>query len=1122
MSIERRLSAVLSEFARTLLTDLSIESILDHLVLRIVHVLPVSGAGVTLISPGVAPRLIAGSDPLALRFEGMHGELNEGPGILASSSGDAVSVHDLRNDDRFPRFSARAVEQGLAAVFAFPLKAGDHQIGALDLYQTTAGSLPEDVVDAAQTLADVAAAYLVIAQARFDLDGALKARMVAEEPRRRLPEQKTLRIGPLKVDLEAGLVTAEDRPIDLTTKEFGLLAFLAARPGHTFSRAELLRAVWQSSSDRQQNDTVTEHIRRLRTKIEPNPRRPQMLKTIRGAGYRLDLPSPGTFVAGDKSFHLLEVGVAVHVEGRIVAADATTIEILGYANEDDVLGKDLLDFVASVSHDAAAERFMLTRGDQARRSEMMTFKRLDGNEVIVEVGSSTITWEGQRAGRVELFVSADPSSRLRHLVTGVHSELSDAVIVTDLHFHVRSWNGAAERLYGWTEQEVLGRHLLDFVGWEGDELASGATNLEITGRWHAEGRQRTRDGSLIDAISSMTMMRDESGDVIGIVFVNRPVLPLLDQRDDSVFPDVSDLRRGFDAQEFEVYFQPAVALADGTIMTVEALVRWQHPDRGLLRPDAFIEIAERNGLIFELDAFVLDTASRQVAAWRAGGVDVGLSINVSAAELADPELVDRTIMTIGATGLDPHALWIEVTETSLVLDVDQAAAVLHRLADYGIGIAIDDFGTGWASLTYLSKFPIHALKIDRIFVAGIVENVNDRAIVKSIVNLGAELGLVVVAEGIETVAQCEAVVALGCLIGQGYLFGRPTPADAVPLHRFNRLEATDGEPSPPGSTGAGPFALREPAVTELSAAPTEQVQSDAGPGLHAARPERRPTATGLGLPPRVVEASEVGALPKPVGGQPDEHQCVSGMLRGLLRVRTSEGAVELLQQTVLGLGGRLVLASENDTDALPLDVSLGEGPPMLAAAEPFSVARMQLERALPRLVEDARQTIDLLRRAERLIEERNQDLLTGLANRRVLDRLLPRIDAGVIVMVDLDHFKAVNDGGGHAAGDAVLARFGQMLANEVRTSDTICRVGGEEFVIVLPRANVAAATELVDRIRAAWVIAAPLPVTFSAGMASVSDLGGTAALLAADQAMYLAKSNGRNRTEVAADQNGRG
>lgn len=157
----------------------------------------------------------------------------------------------------------------------------------------------------------------------------LAARVLAVERRRSLTEDTTLRIGPLEIDLKAREVTADDRLIDLTTKEFALLAFLAARPGHTFSRAELLRAVWQSSPDWQQSATVTEHVRRLRTKVEPDPRRPQMLKTVRGAGYRLDVPSPGTCDAGKQDAQLLGAGAVIHVKGRIVAADAAAVDILG-------------------------------------------------------------------------------------------------------------------------------------------------------------------------------------------------------------------------------------------------------------------------------------------------------------------------------------------------------------------------------------------------------------------------------------------------------------------------------------------------------------------------------------------------------------------------------------------------------------------------------------------------------------------------------------------------------------------------------------------------------------------------------------------------------------------------
>jgi diguanylate cyclase (GGDEF)-like protein len=177
MEIERRLSDVLSEFARTLVTDFPIQAILDHLVVRIVDVLPVSAAGVTLIAPGSDPRYISASDEAAMCFERLQTELGEGPCLVAYEKGEAVLVPDLRTDDRFPTFAPRALEAGLAAVFTFPLRQDDHQLGALDLYRTSAGPLNAGAMTAAQTLADVAAAYLLNAQARSDLrDSSERAR----------------------------------------------------------------------------------------------------------------------------------------------------------------------------------------------------------------------------------------------------------------------------------------------------------------------------------------------------------------------------------------------------------------------------------------------------------------------------------------------------------------------------------------------------------------------------------------------------------------------------------------------------------------------------------------------------------------------------------------------------------------------------------------------------------------------------------------------------------------------------------------------------------------------------------------------------------------------------------
>jgi GAF domain-containing protein len=158
------LSDVLSEFARTIVTDFPIQAILDHLVRRIVEIMPVTAAGVTLISPGLDPRYVAASNDSALRFEMLQTELGEGPCLAAYHHGEAIAVPDLRNEERFPTFSPRALDAGLAAVFAFPLHHGDSQLGALDLYRDTPGALSPEVMGTAQTLADVAAAYLLNAQ----------------------------------------------------------------------------------------------------------------------------------------------------------------------------------------------------------------------------------------------------------------------------------------------------------------------------------------------------------------------------------------------------------------------------------------------------------------------------------------------------------------------------------------------------------------------------------------------------------------------------------------------------------------------------------------------------------------------------------------------------------------------------------------------------------------------------------------------------------------------------------------------------------------------------------------------------------------------------------------------
>jgi EAL domain-containing protein (putative c-di-GMP-specific phosphodiesterase class I) len=288
----------------------------------------------------------------------------------------------------------------------------------------------------------------------------------------------------------------------------------------------------------------------------------------------------------------------------------------------------------------------------------------------------------------------------------------------------------------------------------------------------------------VHALASATHLRDKGGRIVGVVSVNRAVDHGTAATRRVTDPDQAlerEIRRGLERDEFVVHFQPMVRLVDGVSVGVEALVRWQHPERGLLLPAAFIDNAEMTGAITELGSIVLEKACRRAAQWQREGYDIDLAVNLSGRQLADERLPERLAVVAAATGLPSKKLWLEVTETSLVQDLDTASDVLRRIDALGAKISIDDFGTGWASLTYLHNFPVHALKIDRTFVEDLCENDRSTAIVASIVSLGLELGLEVVAEGIETPQQRDRLRSLGCLFGQGYLFGAPVAGDALSL-----------------------------------------------------------------------------------------------------------------------------------------------------------------------------------------------------------------------------------------------------------------------------------------------------------------------------------------------------
>ena len=254
------------------------------------------------------------------------------------------------------------------------------------------------------------------------------------------------------------------------------------------------------------------------------------------------------------------------------------------------------------------------------------------------------------------------------------------------------------------------------------------------------------------------------------------------------------LRRALVRGEFRVHYQPVVAFARSEMVGVEALVRWEHPELGLLEPADFLDIAEETGLIVPIGAWVLHEACSQTARWCAefpNGPPLSVAVNLSARQLVDPDLVSIVDSVLAGTRLDPSLLMIEVNETVLVENRDRAAHVLQQLAARGVRIGIDDFGTGQSSLAHLSDLPVHTLKIDRSLIAGMGRRPADSAIVSAIVGLGHALDLHVTAEGIEDDMQLHALRALGCDLGQGYYFARPQPGQIVRAlvhHRFRWSE----------------------------------------------------------------------------------------------------------------------------------------------------------------------------------------------------------------------------------------------------------------------------------------------------------------------------------------------
>jgi diguanylate cyclase (GGDEF)-like protein/PAS domain S-box-containing protein len=287
----------------------------------------------------------------------------------------------------------------------------------------------------------------------------------------------------------------------------------------------------------------------------------------------------------------------------------------------------------------------------------------------------------------------------------------------------------------------------------------------------------TLPGSLLRDADSAMYNAKRSGRARSVVFADEMREQVIGR-----FETETQLRRALAEGQLRVHYQPILALAGsapGSVGAVEALVRWEHPTRGLVLPAEFVTIAEDTGLIVPLGEWVLEEACRQVVAWDVQGTRLSVSVNVSGVQITQPDVVSRVAAVLERTGVDPSRVALEMTESVLMRDAEETLSVLRALKDLGVRLHVDDFGTGYSSLSYLKRFPVDAVKVDRSFVDGLANDPEDIAIVEAIISLAHTLGIEVIAEGVESLPQLQALQAMGCESAQGYLFSRPVPAQDV-------------------------------------------------------------------------------------------------------------------------------------------------------------------------------------------------------------------------------------------------------------------------------------------------------------------------------------------------------